>query len=112
MHFFQRLDGRPQREFAAQQCAAESFAADFNLFGQRDLLLARQQRDAGHLREVHPDRVAVQLAQFFQRKQGRLFSRFGSWFHRRFERITGCRIEQVDAFFFQRPAADCPAFRG
>jgi hypothetical protein len=44
-------------EIAFQQFAAEASAGDFDLLGQRDFLLPREQRNFAHLREVHADRV-------------------------------------------------------
>ncbi len=40
-----------------EHLAPERHAGDLDLPGQRDLILARQQRDLAHLRQVHADRI-------------------------------------------------------
>ena len=44
-----------------QHLRAENLAGDFDLLGQRDFLLAGEQRDLAHLREVHPHRIVDAL---------------------------------------------------
>ena len=53
----QGLEDVPQGVVALQHLAAEAAAGDFDLLGQRDFLLAGQERDFAHLGEVHADRV-------------------------------------------------------
>ena len=63
MNAFQRCDGRFQGRSAAQQCPAKLFSGDFNFLGEANFLLSREQRDFGHLTEIHPDGVVTQLGQ-------------------------------------------------
>jgi hypothetical protein len=51
------VDDQAQRVVALQDLAPEPLAGDLDLLGQADLLVAGQQRDLAHLRQVHADRV-------------------------------------------------------
>ncbi len=68
MDLGQRANRGVQGEMAAQHGAAKPLPRDLDLFGQRDLLLPRQQRNLGHLREVHPHRVVAELGQLALRQ--------------------------------------------
>ncbi len=63
----QRVHGLAHGQVAAQHGAAEPLAGDFDLLGQRDFFLARQQRNLGHLAEIHADRIVRQLGQILCR---------------------------------------------
>jgi hypothetical protein len=52
---------RLQAVIAFQYLRAENFPCDFDFLRQPDFLLARQQRDFAHLREIHPDGVVDAL---------------------------------------------------
>ena len=56
----------PHGEIGLQDRAAESLAGDFDLLGQKNFALARQQGDVPHLAQVHADGVA--------RRKGRSYS--------------------------------------
>ena len=56
-------DGCPHGKIAAQQRPAKPLATDFDLLGQRNFFFAREQRDARHLREIHPDRIVAEFGQ-------------------------------------------------
>ena len=58
----ERLDDAAQGEIAFEDFAAEAAAGDFDLFGEVDFLVAAEQRDFAHLRQVHADRVVDLLA--------------------------------------------------
>ena len=47
----------PHHIVAGQQLAAEAGPRDLDLLGQRDFLLAREQWDFAHLRQVHAHRI-------------------------------------------------------
>ena len=57
----QRADRRPHRHVAADHRAAEPLPRDLDLLGQRDLFRAGQQRNLGHLAQIHADRIAAEL---------------------------------------------------
>ena len=52
----ERLDDLPQGVIAFEHLAAEALAGDLDLLGEGDFLLALEQRDLAHLREVHAHR--------------------------------------------------------
>src|SRR5262245_7092639 len=51
------LDHLAKYPVAFENLASETLAGDLDLLGQRDFLVAAQERDLAHLREVHPHRV-------------------------------------------------------
>ena len=51
------VDDQAEGVVALQDLAAEPLAGDLDLLGQADLLVAGEQGDLAHLRQVHPDRV-------------------------------------------------------
>ena len=75
-HLFQGVHGLAHGKVAGQHAAAELSAVVFDPRGQGDFFLARQQRDLGHLAEVHPNRIVRQLGKIFGRNQDR---RWGDW---------------------------------
>ena len=61
VHLLQDLHGHLRRVVAGQREPAEAHARGLDLLRQADLLLAREERDRAHLREVHADRVVDPL---------------------------------------------------
>ena len=57
MNALQNLDRDLNHVVAFQQLAAELGPRDFDLLGQGDFLLPREQRDFAHLRQIHPHRI-------------------------------------------------------
>ncbi len=51
------IDDLAQRSVAFEDFAAEALAGDFDLLGQGDFLLALEQGDLAHLRQVHAHRI-------------------------------------------------------
>ena len=68
MDLGQRANRGVQGEMATEHGAAKPLARDFDLFGQRDFLLPRQQRNLGHLRQIHPHRIVAHLGQLALRQ--------------------------------------------
>ena len=56
-HAFERLDDLAQCIIAFENFAAEAAAGYFDLAGERDFLVAGEQRNLAHLREVHANGV-------------------------------------------------------
>ena len=109
----QRAHRGPHRHRAADHRAAEPFPRHLDLLGQRDLFRSLQQRNLGHLAEIHPNRIAAELHDL----AGRGLDRHGGHlalgqplgagalvvrFVRRLVELLGRRmVHQIDALFLQ-----------
>jgi hypothetical protein len=61
----ERFHHRPQHRMALKHSSAKAFASQLDSLGQRDLLLAREQRDRGHLCQIETDRIVAGPPVFF-----------------------------------------------
>ena len=61
VHLLKNFHRRLKAVIALQHLGAENLAGDLDLLGQGDFLLARQQGDFAHLRQVHPHRIVDPL---------------------------------------------------
>ncbi len=112
-YFSQRGQRRLEGHVAAQDRAAEALARDFDLFGQGDFFGPGQERNLGHLAEIHADRIAAEFGLFAGQGDdlggGRgivvLDLRAGKFLLFLLGGIVelGLRpmVDQIDAFFFQ-----------
>ena len=61
----EHLDGQLDHVVALQQPAAKASPRDFDLLGQRDFFLPREQRNLAHLGQIHPHRIVGPGFAFF-----------------------------------------------
>jgi hypothetical protein len=70
-YFLQRIYGLAHGKVAGEYAAAKLAARAFDPRGQGNFFLARQQRDLGHLAEIHADRIVRQLGKICGRDGNR-----------------------------------------
>ena len=101
---FERVDDLAQGAVAFEHLAAEALAGDFDLLGQRDFLLALEERNRPHLGQVHAHRVVDAAGVLFLNETEvnfakLFFARGGAWAGLAF---LGLRlVNQLDAMLLE-----------
>ena len=103
---FERVDDVTEGPIALQHLAAEALAGDLDLLGQGDFLIAVEQWDFAHLRQVHADRIVDAPAVFLVHEAEFQFGRISS--SEAAGRAGGLAllglrfVDQLDALLFEK----------